>query len=103
MASPNDSPSPPTDAAAVIVLVSGRVQGVGFRYFIFRAGVAGGLTGWVRNLENGTVEARAEGSRASIERWLLALKKGPSLSLVENLAVTWLGPTHGFAHFAVVD
>jgi acylphosphatase len=56
-------------------VVSGRVQGVGFRYFAADAARREGLSGAVRNLEDGTVEALAQGEAESVERFERALRR----------------------------
>lgn len=65
--------------------VSGRVQGVGFRYFARNQASSLGLTGYVRNLENGDVEVVAEGPAAQVEALLQSLWKGPALSRVTDV------------------
>jgi acylphosphatase len=69
--------------------VTGRVQGVGFRYFVRQQATALELTGWVRNLHDGRVEVLAEGSRSSLENLLVALRRGPVGSEVTDLKVEW--------------
>jgi acylphosphatase len=71
----------------VSVKVEGRVQGVGFRHFTYKTAIRLGLTGWVRNLPDGGVEALAEGPRQRVEEWLEALKKGPPASRVEGISI----------------
>lgn len=71
----------------VKVKVNGRVQGVGFRHFTYKTAISLELTGWVRNLEDGCVEAVAEGPRQRVEEWLDALKKGPPASKVAGLTI----------------
>jgi acylphosphatase len=70
------------------VLVSGRVQGVGFRYFVQDAAQGEGLTGWVRNDAGGAVEIEAQGTQAAMERFLAEVRQGPSLSRVDDMRVT---------------
>ncbi len=80
-------------------LVSGRVQGVGFRYFAQDAARREGLHGWVRNLDDGRVEALAEGEAESVDRFELALRRGPSHARVEHVLVDGQEPSgarHGF-------
>jgi len=84
------------------VLVSGQVQGVGFRAFACRQAVHHGLTGWVRNMSDGRVETEAQGSREAVERFLRDLKQGPSCSQVENLEVNWIDVSDKEAAFHVV-
>ena len=66
-------------------LVSGRVQGVGFRYFVLEAAGAEGLSGWVRNLPGGEVEALAEGDKEALDRFALKLARGPALARVDEV------------------
>lgn len=67
--------------------VSGRVQGVGFRYFALDVARREGLHGYVRNLADGTVEAMAEGGAESVDRFERALRQGPSRSRVAHVLV----------------
>ena len=71
--------------AARRFLVSGRVQGVGFRYFVQEAATVEGLSGWVRNLPGGAVEALAEGDAEALERFARKLWRGPSMARVDNV------------------
>jgi len=80
--------------------VTGRVQGVGFRYFVI--GVAGelGLKGWVRNRRDGSVELVAEGDEEILNKLIQALKRGSRSSVVSALHEEWLdftGEFHGFS------
>ena len=67
-------------------LISGRVQGVGFRYFLEARASAEGVHGWVRNLADGRVEALLEGEQASVDRVEAALWRGPSGATVDDVA-----------------
>jgi len=67
------------------VLVQGRVQGVGFRWFVRETARELNLAGWVRNRPDGTVEVAAEGSAAMIERLRDELRKGPSGAVVTSI------------------
>ncbi|MEM9800225.1 MAG: acylphosphatase, partial [Planctomycetota bacterium] len=69
------------------VVVEGRVQGVGFRWHTRLEARALGLRGWVRNLEDGTVEVHVEGAEASVGELLEWLARGPSGAHVEALDV----------------
>ncbi|MGJ3263694.1 MAG: acylphosphatase [Salinarimonas sp.] len=76
--------------SAVRIVVTGRVQGVGFRaHAAERAGELG-LRGFVRNREDGAVETLAEGSPAAIEAYLAALRSGPPGASVADLAVDYV-------------
>jgi acylphosphatase len=74
-------------------LVSGRVQGVGFRYFTQDTARREGLSGAVRNLPDGRVEAVAEGDHESLERFEAALRRGPSHARVESVEIDSVPPT----------
>jgi len=80
------------DVAAHII-VSGRVQGVGYRYFVIDKAASLGLTGWVRNLPDGTVEVRAEGDRSLVESLIEMLRVGPRAASVKDLQIVWEKPT----------
>jgi acylphosphatase len=80
-------------------VVSGRVQGVGFRYFALDAARRDGLHGYVTNHDDGTVEAVAEGEAEAVDRFERALRRGPSRSRVEHVTVDDMPPdmkTTGF-------
>ena len=75
---------------SVRVRISGRVQGVGFRAWTERRASALGLSGWVRNLPCGEVEALFCGPPAAVEAMLTACREGPRLARVEDIET--LGP-----------
>lgn len=68
-------------------VISGRVQGVGFRWFTQDAATREGATGWVRNLPDGRVEALVEGEDDAVTRVERALRSGPRGARVEDVAV----------------
>ncbi len=72
--------------------VSGRVQGVGFRYYVLDTAAALGLDGWVANLPDGTVACVAEGSREALVALESALRSGPAGSRVDAVRIAWTGP-----------
>jgi len=80
-------------------VVSGHVQGVGFRYFTQDIARREGLTGLVRNLHDGRVEVVAEGEESAVDRLEAALWQGPSRSRVERVDVDALAPTAGYVDF----
>ena len=73
-------------------IVSGRVQGVGFRYFALDAARREGLNGYVLNHDDGRVEAVAEGEAEAVERFERAIRRGPSRSRVEQVMVDEMTP-----------
>ena len=74
------------ETAAFRFEVFGRVQGVGFRYFVHAEATGIGVMGWVRNRADGSVEVWAEGSEAQLDRLRLALARGPRISRVDRVA-----------------
>jgi acylphosphatase len=99
-------------AAGVVVLddrtphqlhavVRGIVQGVGFRDFAQRRAQEIGLKGWVRNLQDNTVEVTAEGSGDQLLKFLSALREGPRAARVSGVDVTWHPAHSGFSDFRV--
>ena len=66
-------------------LVSGRVQGVGYRYFALQTAEALGVSGFARNLADGRVEVIAEADEGVLTQFEARLREGPSFSSVSNL------------------
>jgi acylphosphatase len=81
--------------------VRGRVQGVGFRYFVVEKALNLGLRGYVRNERSGNVEVLAQGRRPALERLLALLQRGPSAARVSEVTTTWRQPTEHFSGFHV--
>lgn len=73
-------------------LVTGRVQGVGFRFFTEAVALREGLGGWVRNTADGRVEAYAEGDDEAVLRFERALRTGPAGARVDDVTVTIEAP-----------
>jgi len=86
---------------SVHIVAKGLVQGVGFRYFIFRQAVAYGLTGFARNLVNGDVEVVAEGDRSLIEELIKDVKRGPRASHVTEIELAWREPSESYPNFGI--
>ena len=82
-------------------VISGRVQGVGYRFFAERAARRENLKGWVRNLPDGRVEAAAEGEAEAIERFEGQLRHGPSGARVEHLEVEDVVPEGRYVGFNI--
>jgi len=80
------------------VVVSGRVQGVGFRYLLEREAATAGVAGWVRNTAEGTVEAVLEGPPSAVEETLGWMRRGPRGAAVVSVDVTETTP-QGFTGF----
>jgi len=90
-----------SETVGVHVLIEGRVQGVGFRFFTKEQAQKLGLTGWVRNTFDGNVEAYAEGMKEDLEIWLTQLQKGPRSAFVTNIKKEWTTSQGKFRNFQV--
>jgi acylphosphatase len=77
------------EVARLDALVRGRVQGVGFRYFVLREASRLELDGWTANEADGSVRVVADGPRETLEVLLEALREGPPASIVERVVVDW--------------
>ena len=89
------------DNVQVITLVSGRVQGVAFRYFVREKATALSLKGWVRNLSDGRVEFLALGTRENCEVLLKKVAQGPSMSQVSSVEPKWTIPSGDHHNFRI--
>ncbi len=85
----------------VHIIVSGRVQGVAFRAMTQREAMRLNLTGWVRNLSDGRVEAVFEGDEGSVEQMVQWCKHGPRLAVVERIDTTEEPCTGRFRDFQI--
>ena len=90
-----------TDLASLQAIIYGRVHGVFFRDFVSRQAARIGLTGYVRNLLDGTVEVLAEGERKQLEELVGYLKVGPPAARVEKVATNWSEYTGKYFSFNV--
>ncbi len=84
----------------VHVKLYGKVQSVGFRFFINRKASGAGLVGWVRNAD-GFVEVVLEGERETIKNCMEECRKGPMFSKIEKMDIDWERPTGEFTRFEV--
>jgi acylphosphatase len=82
--------------------VSGRVQGVGFRYFVMQNAQTLGLTGWVRNLHDGRVEVLAEGEHDALNGFLVQLRRGPVSAFVEDVQYDFSNARGDYPRFSVL-
>ena len=89
MTPPTPDP-PPNDAPACVqLIISGRVQGVGFRFFALNAARRRQVTGWTRNRPDGSVEVVARGPRGALEALIGELRQGPRFSRVDEIETDW--------------
>lgn len=82
-------------------LITGRVQGVGFRYFTEDAAQREGVTGFVRNLPDGRVEVVAEGDEEAVERFERVLYQGPPAARVEAVVAEPVAPSGRYVGFQI--
>ena len=83
--------------------VQGRVQGVGFRFFIYQTGLNLQLYGWVRNRINGKVEILAEGSREKLDTLLKETRKGPQMAQIVKVDVEWQKSQNDLPPFTILQ
>ncbi|ARA93036.1 MAG: Acylphosphatase domain-containing protein [Bacteroidetes bacterium] len=81
--------------------VHGRVQGVGFRAYTARQARALGLTGWVRNEPDGTVQVVAEGDPSVLAAFVEAVRSGPGTARVDRVEESWSEGRGGYDGFQV--
>ncbi|MDY7080647.1 MAG: acylphosphatase [Chloroflexota bacterium] len=91
----------PTSEARLHAVVHGRVQGVNFRYYTVRTAQRLGLTGWVANRWDGTVETVAEGPREVLNEFLTFLHHGSPSAFVQQVDYEWGTHVGEFKHFGV--
>ena len=87
--------------ARLQAFVSGAVQGVGYRHFALSTALKLGISGWVRNLPDGSVQVVAEGPREALEVWLNDLRKGPYSGRVDDVRFSWFPSRGEFDRFEV--
>lgn len=83
------------------LIISGTVQGVGFRYFIRSWAKKLGITGWTRNTEEGAVEAVLQGDKKNLEQIITLCRKGPFLSQVKDVQLKWEVPVETLMGFSI--
>ncbi len=77
------------ELAEAHIIIEGRVQGVGFRFYILRLAEAAALKGYVRNLYDGNVEIEVEGERETIKTFLEKLQGGSMKLYIKDLDIRW--------------
>ena len=85
----------------VHIIVIGHVQGVGFRYYTFKRAREINVTGYVKNLPDGTVEIEAEGDRSQLEELIDLVKVGPRSAVVNGVSISWEEFTGEYEKFQV--
>ena len=90
------------DNLTVNIKITGKVQGVGFRYFVLRQAQELGINGWVSNKSNGDVEALAQGEKEGLDHFIAKVKQGPSFSQVEDVSLNWLNEAEQYFGFDIL-
>lgn len=83
------------------IIAEGWVQGVGFRNFVRNRANAQGVTGWVRNMDDGQVEAVFEGEKSAVDRLIEICRKGPIFAKVTDVKVQWEDNLERFSSFSI--
>ena len=83
-------------------IVTGRVQRVGFRFFVENAAEREGIQGYVRNQHDGSVEIVAEGDAAALQRFEMAVRRGPAGARVDDVDTIEVEPSSRFSGFRVM-
>jgi acylphosphatase len=83
-------------------IITGRVQGVGFRYFTHDAAVREGVTGWVTNRPDGCVEAYVEGDSDAVTRVERAIRRGPAAARVESVQADTEEASGAYSRFDII-
>jgi len=86
---------------SIYILIGGRVQGVGFRYFALHKANELHIFGWVRNTPDGKVEIEAEGNPQDLDNFIDWIKIGPSRAIVQTFSVSDIAPLRNFTCFIV--
>ncbi len=84
----------------VRIIVDGRVQGIGFRYYVSKKAREHDIKGYVRNMYDGRVEIDAEGENDNLHRFMIDCRKGPSMARVDEFIVHDV-PEFGFSSFSI--
>jgi acylphosphatase len=83
------------------LFITGDVQGVGFRQFVRYKARKFGVSGWVRNLSDGRVEAMLQGDKPVLEQMIAICRKGPPIAHVKDISITWEAPQQIFDNFTI--
>ena len=86
---------------SVFIRVGGRVQGVGFRYFVQHKAEELQIYGWVRNSPEGTVELEAEGEPEKMAKFIGWIKIGPARAIIQTFSISEISPSRNFTYFTI--
>jgi acylphosphatase len=86
---------------SVYLVITGRVQGVGFRYFAEHKAVEFNISGWVKNTSDGKVEIEATGEPENIKSFIDWMKIGPARAIIKTFSASEITPTRTFTNFTI--
>jgi acylphosphatase len=86
---------------SVYLVITGRVQGVGFRYFAEHKAVGCNISGWAKNTPDGKVEIEATGEPENLDMFVNWMKIGPARAIIKTFLVSNITPTRTFANFTI--
>jgi acylphosphatase len=86
---------------SVYLIIGGRVQGVGYRYFVVRKAEELQINGWVRNTPEGKVEIEAEGEPQNLATFVDWMKIGPARAIIRSFSVSDIAPQRNFTSFTI--
>jgi len=85
----------------VYIIISGRVQGVGFRYFAHHKAEEFNIVGWVKNTPDGKVEIEASGEPQNLNTFVNWIKIGPARAIIKTFSVSDISPERSFTRFTI--
>ena len=88
-------------AKSIFLVIAGRVQGVGYRYFAQHKAVEINLSGWVKNTPDGKVEIEATGEPENLNVFVGWMKIGPARAIIKTFTVSEITPTRTFTNFTI--
>ena len=85
------------------LIITGNVQGVGFRAFVRNRAIKNNITGWVKNLNDGSVEALLSGSQENLNKLIEITRRGTPWSKVSNVVVTYIEDQEEYSLFEIIS
>ena len=85
------------------LIITGNVQGVGFRAFVRNRAIKNNITGWVKNLDDGSVEALLSGSQENLDKLIEITRRGTPWSKVSDVVVTYSEDQEEYSLFEIIS
>jgi acylphosphatase len=86
---------------SMYLIISGRVQGVGFRYFVRQKALEMQISGWVKNTSDGKLEIEAEGENQNLDAFIEWMRIGPSRAIIRSFSNSEITPIRNFTNFII--